>query len=43
LGERLPGPAQRLDDRVVVVEEPVAEVTLAQVEPDALDRFSSGE
>lgn len=41
-GERLPGGAERLDDLVVVVEDPVAEVALAQVEPDAPDRVQPG-
>src|SRR5215212_7208715 len=37
-GERVPGGAERIDDRIVAREQAVAEVSLAQEEPDPLDR-----
>ena len=39
LGERIPCAAERADDGVVVVEQAVAQMLLAQEQPDALHRL----
>src|SRR3712207_5531530 len=42
LGERIPRAAERVDDGVVVVEQAVAQMLLAQEQPDPLHRVELG-